>query len=142
MKEKPGNKRRLAQSDYRLLAEFRRVLRNFLAFSEGAARAAGLSPRQHQALLAVKGFDLDRAPTVGDLAERLTIRHHSAVGLVDRLVRGRLLARMPHPDDRRSVTLVLTARGESLLRTLAAVHRDELRRLAPTLRTLLGRLSR
>ena len=71
--------------DYQELAEFRYLLRNFLAFSEEAARKAGLAPQQHQALLAVKGFPGDAPPSMGELAQRLGIRHHSAVGLVDRL---------------------------------------------------------
>ncbi len=130
----------LRSSDYRLLAEFRRVLRKFAAFSEDAARAAGLAPQQHQALLAIKGFAGNAAPTVGDLADHLSIRHHSAVGLANRLAEFGLLVRQPDQADRRRVALVLTAKAEKLLARLTAAHRDELRRIAPTLKAVLARL--
>lgn len=125
----------LPLSDYRLLAEFRFLLRKFLAFSEEAAREAGLAPQQHQALLAIKGFD--GPMTIGDLAERLAIRHHSAVGLVARLVDAKLVIRDDDLSDRRRVTLALSHKAETVLAKLTAVHRDELRRLAPVLRTIL-----
>lgn len=132
----------LKQSDYRLLAEFRHLLRKFLVFSEEAARKAGLSPQQHQALLAIKGFAGGPLPTIGDLAGQLAIRHHSAVGLADRLVKARLLKREPDPADRRRVALVLTPKAERILEKLSAAHRDELRRLAPMLQTVIGNLTR
>jgi DNA-binding MarR family transcriptional regulator len=124
--------------DYRLLAEFRFVQRRFLAFSEAAARRAGLTPQQHQALLAIKGHD--GASTVGDLARQLLIRHHSAVGLSNRLAAAALLKRTPDPRDRRRMTLSLTAKAERILARLSTAHRDELRRLAPTLRAILAEL--
>lgn len=130
----------LKPSDYRLLAEFRYYLRTFAAFSEEAAREAGLSPQQHQALLAIKGFAGKDAPTVGDLARSLSIRHHSAVGLVDRLVEARLLVRYFDANDRRRVALVLTRRAEEILARLSAVHRGELRRIGPMLRSILAHL--
>lgn len=126
--------------DYRLLAEFRRVLRQFMGFSERAARGAGLLPQHHQALLAIKGFAGEGAPSVGDLAQALAIRHNSAVELVDRLAAARLLVRSADPDDRRKVGLALTPKAERLLARLSAVHREELRRIAPMLRGLLERL--
>lgn len=125
----------LPASDYRLLAEFRFLLRKFLAFSEEAARGAGLAPQQHQALLAIKGHN--GPMTIGDLAERLAIRHHSAVGLVDRLVDARLVIRDDDLSDRRRVALALSRKAETVLAKLTAAHRDELRRLAPVLRTIL-----
>jgi DNA-binding MarR family transcriptional regulator len=132
----------LTDADYRNLAEFRHVLRRFLVFSEEAARKAGLAPQQHQALLAIKGFEEDRAPTVGDLAERLAIKHHSAVGLVDRLVKAGMLKRKADETDRRRVTLTLTTAGERLLAELSAVHRDELQMLTPSLKALFAKLER
>jgi DNA-binding MarR family transcriptional regulator len=132
--------RELAQADYRLLAEFRWLLRQFLAFSEAEALDAGLSPQQHQALLAIKGFG--ERITIGDLAERLSIRHNSAVGLVDRLEKMRLLTRQVDPADGRRVTLALTDDAEKLLAGLTAAHRDELRRLTPLLKPLLNKLER
>lgn len=127
--------RPLKASDYRLLAEFRYELRKFLAFSEAAAREAGLAPQQHQALLAIKGSAA--AMSLGDLADRLAIRHHSAVGLADRLVRAKLVERHPDASDRRRVTLALTSKAEAILAGLTATHRNELRRLAPILREIL-----
>jgi len=139
--QQPVRAARLTPSDYRLLAEFRHHLRSFMAFSETAARDAGLAPQQHQALLAIKGFRAGAAPTIGELAERLQIRHHSAVGLVDRLVEARLVVRCFDTEDRRRVTLSLTRQGEEMLAELSVVHRDELRRMAPMLRSVLAELS-
>jgi DNA-binding MarR family transcriptional regulator len=124
------------------LAEFRLLMRRFMMFSEDAAREAGLAPQQHQALLAVKGFEKDEAPAIGDLAERLAIKHHSAVGLVDRLEKAGYLKRRHDEGDRRRVTLSLTASGENILAHLSAVHRDELRMLTPSLKALFAKLER
>lgn len=132
----------LPLSDYRLLAEFRRLIARFLAFSEAAAREAGLAPRQHQALLAIKGHPGGADVTVGDLAEWLGIRHHSAVGLADRLAAGGYLARRADPQDGRRMRLSLTARGERTLAGLAAIHREELRRITPLLKPVLAELGR
>lgn len=117
----------VSDREYRVLAAFRYTLRHFLRFSEQAAEAVGLTPHQHQALLAVRGAE--GPVTVGALAEQLQVRHHSAVGLVDRLVRGGLLERRPVPADRRAVRLALTARGGRLLERLTAAHRQELSRI-------------
>jgi DNA-binding MarR family transcriptional regulator len=130
----------LAPHDYQVLAEFRYLLMRFAAFSEHAARAAGLAPRQHQALLAIKGYPGGAAVTIGDLAGRLGIRHHSTVGLVDRLVSGGYLVRREDLHDRRRTLLSLTAVGEQALAGLSAAHRRELRRVAPLLKSVLGRL--
>src|SRR5580704_10048231 len=89
------------EKDYAALASFRRSLRSFLAFSEQAARQAGLTPQQHQAILAIRGLGSDKGMTVGDLANHLLLKHHTAVGLVDRLVRAKLVARTPDDRDRR-----------------------------------------
>jgi DNA-binding MarR family transcriptional regulator len=129
----------MTAADYRTLAEFRYLLRRYLAFSKGAAEQARLTPQQHQALLAIKGSD-DVAVTVGDLAESLLLRHNSAVGLVDRLVRAGYVTRNADPKDRRRVTLVLTEKGENILSGLAAAHREELRQLTPSLRELFAKL--
>lgn len=139
-KRQGGVARGLTDADYRLLAEFRYLLARFLAFSAEAAHEAGLAPRQHQALLAIKGV-LGGAPvTVGDLAMRLCIRHHSAVGLVDRLVERGYLVRRSDEQDRRRAILSLTAAGDEALASLSAAHRAELRRIAPLLGPLLSRL--
>jgi len=130
----------LSKRDYELLAEFRHLLRRFLAFSEESARRHGLTSQQHQALLAVKGFPGARSLTVGELAARLDIRHHSAVGLVDRLEARRLVKRVIDPDDRRQVFVGLTPAADAILARLTAAHRRELRQLAPNLSVLLARL--
>ena len=130
----------LAPHDYEILAEFRYLLMRFAAFSEQAAHAAGLAPRQHQALLAIKGYPGGAEATIGDLAERLGIRHHSTVGLVDRLVSRGYLLRRADPHDRRRTFLALTASGEQALAGLSAAHRRELRRVAPLLKAVLSRL--
>jgi DNA-binding MarR family transcriptional regulator len=127
---RPG--RRLTDGDFRELLRFRDALRRFQRWSEGEAAAAGLTPAQHQLLLAVRGHDGD--PTIGDVADHLMLRHHSAVELVDRAERAGLLRRRPDPDDRRVVHLELTADGEAHLEALSAAHLDELRRLQGGLR--------
>jgi DNA-binding MarR family transcriptional regulator len=119
------------------LAEFRYALRRFLVFSEDAARRSGLTAQQHQALLALKGFG-PRPMTTGELANRLLIRHHSAVGLIDRLVSKSLVKRFPGSDDRRQVLLALTSKSETLLAKLSQAHRRELKRLAPLFESLLA----
>src|ERR1017187_10959937 len=87
----------LVKSEYETLAAFRYALRQFMRFSEAAAREAGITAQQHQALLAVKGFPGRDRVTVGELAERLQLRHHSTVGLVDRLVAGEVVLRRLTP---------------------------------------------
>ncbi len=129
--------RALTRADYEHLAEFRYQLRRFLVFSEEAAAAVGLTAQQHQALLAIKGFAGREPITTGGLAQRLLVRHHSAVGLIDRLAAKRLIRRRSARQDRRLVRIELTPRAEALLAGLSAAHRDELKGLAPALRGLL-----
>ncbi len=131
----------LSKADYERLANFRYVLRQFLAFSGDAAEAAGVTPQQHQALLAIKGHPGREEVTIGELAERLGLRHHSAVGLVDRLATRGLVERRAGRADRRSVSIVLTGEAEALLAGLSRAHRQELKRLSPTLMRLLGDLA-
>ncbi len=118
---------------YRALAAYRHALRRFLHFSTEAARAAGVSQQQYQVLLAVKAAPGRALLTIGELAEIMHVRHHSAVGLVDRLTRHGRLRRVRDTADRRRVRVRLTASGEKALRRLATQHRDELRRLGPQL---------
>jgi DNA-binding MarR family transcriptional regulator len=119
--------------DYTALADFRYEIRRFLNFSETAARAAGIEPHQHQALLAIKGLPPRQIATVGILAERLQIQHHSAVELTDRLQSKGLIRRSRGQADRREVLLRLTLRGEKLLQELTLSHRTELRLAGPKL---------
>jgi len=132
----------ISHSDYESLAELRYQIRRFLHFSEQAARKADMEPRQHQFLLAVKGLPAGSRPLVGALAERLQIQHHSAVELVDRLVRGGFIRRERDAKDRRQVLLSLTARGEKVLRELSLAHKSELRTTGPALQTALARVLR
>jgi DNA-binding MarR family transcriptional regulator len=131
---------RISKSQYETLAAFRYALRQFLHFSEAAAQSAGITPQQHQALLAIKGFPGRDTVTVGELAERLQLRHHSAVELLDRLVDLKLVARTPSTADRRRVHIQLTARGERILDRLSSAHEEQLRRIGSRLSALLERL--
>jgi DNA-binding MarR family transcriptional regulator len=132
-------RRPVTPKEYETLAAFRYALARFLGFSEAAAAASGLTPRQYQALLALEGFG--GRLTMGDLAERLQIHHHSAVGLVDRLAMLGLARRIADPGDRRRVHVTPTPKGRRRVARLAAVHRDELQQTAATLRALLDRLA-
>ena len=126
----------LGTAQYQRLLEFRTGLRRFLRWSERQARLAGLTPAQHQLLLAVQGHSLDRGPTIGEVARSLTLRHNSAVGLVDRAEGAGLVRRVPDPADHRIVRLRLTRLGSRRLERLSALHLAELGRMAPTLRDL------
>jgi DNA-binding MarR family transcriptional regulator len=123
----------LKGDDYRALADFRYQIRNFLHFSEEAARKEGLEPQQHQMMLAIRGLEGEDVPTVGALASYLLIRHHSAVGLIDRLEKHGLAVRERRADDRRQAAVRLTPRGAAVLERLADAHRSELANWAPHL---------
>ncbi len=131
-----------SKNDYETLAEFRYALRRFLRFSENAAGKAGLTLQQHQALLFIIGHPGREQITIGALAERLQIRHHSAVGLVNRLEDQGLVERMLNEEDRRQVFIGLTGKGVSVLESLASIHREELRVMGPQLCTLLEQITR
>lgn len=126
----------LTDDDYRRLLVFRDGVRRFLHWSESQAAAVGLTAAQHQLLLAVRGHVGDRPPTIGDVAERMLLKHHSAVELVARACAAGLLDRRPDPDDRRVVRLTLTALGAQRLSSLSVLHLEELRRLEPGLQPL------
>ena len=132
---------RISKTQYEALAAFRYAVRQFLHYSEQAAVSAGLTPQQHQALLALKGFPGRDDITIGELAEHMQIRHHSAVELVDRLAAEGLVRRKASTVDRRQVRITLTARGLRSLEGLSASHKDELRRIAPSLHRILDELS-
>jgi DNA-binding MarR family transcriptional regulator len=122
----------LSKADYEALAAWRYALRRFLAFSDAAIRAKGVTPQQHQALLAIKS-SRDESLTVGALAEALLLQHHSGVELADRLGAAGLVTRRPDPEDRRRVLLTLTPDAERLLAGLASVHLRELSAMRPML---------
>jgi DNA-binding MarR family transcriptional regulator len=127
-------------NDFESLAEFRYQIRRFLHFSEQAARLSEIEPQHHQLLLAAKGFrgKPGEGPTIGYLAERLQIRHHSAVELVDRMVSHGLVERVQNERDRRQVIISLTRYGDRILRKLSAEHIRELREMGPALVAALG----
>jgi DNA-binding MarR family transcriptional regulator len=125
--------RELSLADYRALSDFRHQLRRFIAFSESAARAVGVEPRQHQVLLAIRGLPEGVEPTIQVLADRLVLKHHTVVELLDRLEAEGLIRRERALDDRRRALVAVTERGSELLRKLSHSHLDELRSLAPAL---------
>jgi len=119
------SRRELSDRDYRTLADFRGALRSFLRFSEEAARTAGLTPAQHQLLLAVRAHE-EGAPTMSDMADALQLKLHSTVELAARAEANGLLSRHADPDDHRRVRIELTVEGASKLAELSLAHRDEL----------------
>ncbi len=125
----------------RNLAEFRYELRLFLHFSESAALEAGLHPQQHQLLLQVAGAPEATVITIAYAAERLGLKHNSAVELVDRSVREGLLARKADPGDKRRAVLQITRKGRKVLARLTGSHARELNELAPRLKRVLGRIT-
>ena len=131
----------MKKSDYETLAAFRYELRKFLNFSERAAEEHGLAVQQYLALLAIEGFPGRNFVTIGELAERLRIAPHSAVGLTDRLEGAGFVKRQSFAEDKRKVTVKLTSRGRTKLRGLAAAHRTELRSVGPLLAGLLKQVA-
>ena len=123
----------LTKSEFEALARFRFGIRRYLRFSEEAVRSLGLTPQHYQLLLALKGFPDREWATVGELADRLQLRHNSVVELVNRAERQGLVRRSSHPDDARAVRVLLTPDGEELLKRLGPLHRDELRRMGAVL---------
>jgi DNA-binding MarR family transcriptional regulator len=119
------------QPNFKAMAELRYQIRRFLRFSENAAREAGIEPQQHQLLLAVRGLPEELKPTVGVLAERMQIQHHSTVELIDRLVERGFLLRLRSTDDKRQVLVKLTRDGEDFLQRLSLHHLQELQAAGP-----------
>jgi DNA-binding MarR family transcriptional regulator len=123
----------LSLKEYRSLAELRYQIRRFLGFSEEQVRAAGMEPQQHQLLLAVKGLPDGVTATIGELAERLQLKHHSTVELVNRLEKLGFVARAAGKEDRRQVIVHLTQSGANILRKLSLAHHQELEIAGPRL---------
>ena len=122
------------------MAELRYQIRRFLRFSETAARQAGIEPQQHQLMLAVRGLPENLKPTIGVLAERMQLQHHSTVELIDRLVDRGFLCRLRSTDDRRQVLVKLTHDGEKFLKSLSLHHLEELQTTGPTFVKILQNL--
>jgi DNA-binding MarR family transcriptional regulator len=123
--------KKMGSPDFMAMAELRYQIRRFLRFSENAARQAGIEPQQHQLLLAIRGLPAHLRPTIGVLAERMQLQHHSTVELIDRLVDRGLLCRLRATDDRRQVLVKLTRDGEAFLETLSLHHLQELQSAGP-----------
>lgn len=138
---KEKNLRPLTEPEYLALGEFRYQLRRFLRHMEEATRALDANPQQYQLVLAVKGLPRDVSPTISRLAERMQLNHNSMVELVDRCEENGLLRRSRSGNDRRQVTLSVTAEGDALLRKLGAAARQELREAGPTLVDSILRLT-
>ena len=130
---------KLKDADYQALAEFRYQIRCFLRFSEQAARAMGVEPQQHQVLLAIQGLSPERRATIGVIAERMQLAHHSAVELVDRLEDRGLVQRRRDETDRRQVIVELTAEGQDILAKLSLSHLKEMGSIGPALVEVLSR---
>jgi len=126
----------MTDTDYQALAAFRTGLRQFLRFSEDVARSAGLTPRQHQLLIAIRGHSGSQPPTIGELAEALQLRHHSVVELIDRAADHGLVERMPTHEDQRRVAVAITPAGDDVLRSLSVAHRAEIRQLESVVRQM------
>jgi len=126
--------------DFKAMAELRYQIRRFLRFSENAARQAGIEPQQHQLLLAIRGLPEKLKPTIGVLAERMQLQHHSTVELIDRLVDRGLLCRLRATDDRRQVLVKLTHDGEEFLKSLSLHHLQELQSTGPKFVKILEEL--
>jgi DNA-binding MarR family transcriptional regulator len=126
----PPTLRRFDDRDYQDILAFRKELRRFQAWSDAQSRSAGITPAHHQLLLAVRGHPGPDAPTISDLADHLQLRHHSAVGLIDRAETAGLVRRVSDPDDRRVVRVVLEPRGEEALEGLTCLHMTQLGMLA------------
>jgi DNA-binding MarR family transcriptional regulator len=140
--KKAERRHRLRTADYARLAAFRAAVREFLHFSEDAAAKAGLTAQHYQAMLIVRACPEEGSVAISDLARQLFIKHNSAVGLVDRLVREGLLTREASPGDRRKVVLRLSGRGRQVLAKLAGMHRRELERIGPMLKGLIAEVFR
>jgi DNA-binding MarR family transcriptional regulator len=119
----------LTKQDFEALARFRFGIRRYLRFSEETVRSHGVAPQQYQLMLALKGFPGRDWAVVRELADRLQLRHHSVVELINRAQTQGLVERTADPDDARAVRVLLTEQGEQLLSRLSALHRDELRRM-------------
>lgn len=131
---------RITPADYQALASFRHGVRRYLAFAEAGARAAGLTSQQHQALLAIKANPGPSPMSIGELAEQLLIKHHSAVELVGRLLKAGVIERAEDEEDRRRVSLSLSPAGEKTLAALSANNLRELQVLAPAFSGLMTQI--
>jgi len=131
---------KVSDADYLTLAAFRASLRGFLRVSEDLAHDLGLTPQQHQALLAVRGYP-GGDPTIGQLAQRLQVHHNSAVGLVTRLAKQGYVRRESSKEDLRRMHVSLTPKGHGVLDKLTEAHRIELRKIGPEIVQLLAELT-
>lgn len=132
----------LSKAEYEMLAAFRYTLRRFLSFSERAAGTVGLTQQQYQALLAVRAHGGPQLLTISELADQMLIKHHSAVGMVNRLEELRMVRRERSTLDARKVGLRLTPNGSRVFEKLATMHRAEMRRIGPDLGRFMSYFAR
>jgi DNA-binding MarR family transcriptional regulator len=132
----------LSRRDFEALAAFRLKLRQFLAFSEKASAAVGLTQQQYQALLAMRAHTGPGPLTISGLAGEMLIKHHSAVGMVNRLEQQGMVRREESTADRRKVAISLTEEGARVFAKLASVHLGELKHIAPDLERFFGYFAR
>lgn len=135
-------RKKLHAEDYDALAAFRYAMRKFLRFSKDLLAQSALTPEQYEAMLALKAFSSKGGLTVGRLSERLQVRHHTAISLVDRLAKRNLVMRKPGKDDRREVYVKLTRTGSALLSAVATIHRQEIRLRSREMIAALERLAK
>jgi DNA-binding MarR family transcriptional regulator len=133
---------KLLSSDYEALAAFRYAMRKFLRFSKEELTARDLTPEQYEALLAIRAFGSKRGLTISDLSERLQVKHHTAINLVDKLAARNLIVRRHSTEDRRHVYVRLTRRGGDTLAFVAAIHRKEMKARSPEMIDALKRLQK
>lgn len=127
---------------YRAMAEFRHQIRRFVRFSEDVAEGAGVEPQQHLLMLAIRGLPEGMKPSIRGLADRLLLKHHSVVELVDRSERMGLVRRVADKDDRRLVLVELTSKGDRLLQKIFVQNREKLRSQSRELSEALAKLTR
>jgi DNA-binding MarR family transcriptional regulator len=131
----------MTDGQYRTLAQFRHALRVFVRFSELSARQVGLTPAQHQLLLAVRGWPEPTAPAIGDLADMLQSQPHSTLELARRVEDAGLIRLEVAPTDRRRQLVSLTSKGDQKLAALSVLHREELRRFRHEMNLILDELN-
>lgn len=130
----------LDETDYRTLLAFRMALTRFLHWRAEQTQDVGVTPQQHNLLLAIRAHTNPSGPSVRELSDYLMLRHHSTVELVNRAQAVGMVRRTADPEDRRIVRVRLTSAGRRLVRQLEEVHREELRQIAPAVSLIFGSL--
>jgi DNA-binding MarR family transcriptional regulator len=130
----------ITPDEYRALAELRYLIRRFLQEGDATVRNAGLEPQQYLLLLTIRGLPVGHQATIRTLANRLSLRHHSTVELIDRMEAHTYVKRIPGREDRRQVLVQLLPRGEKLLEQVVEKRIIELRSNGRALVDAIGAL--